>query len=102
MILTDANKNSWERRWFVLKRYFLFSDHRSKTFANTVSRPYLNVYAHSDVNEETAVIGLTGVNVECNPEMEALLGVCSTIRAADPMRETARVAISTMEPMTCK
>ncbi|EJD00829.1 kinesin-like protein [Fomitiporia mediterranea MF3/22] len=56
MILTDANENKWERRWFVLKR------------------PYLIVYAHSDENEETAVIGLTGVNIEYNPEMEALLG----------------------------
>ncbi|KAH8115798.1 kinesin-like protein [Phellopilus nigrolimitatus] len=56
MILTDATENTWERRWFVLKR------------------PYLNVYAHSDENEETAVIGLSGVNIEYNPEMEALLG----------------------------
>lgn len=39
------------------------------------SRPYLNVYAHSDENEETAVIGLTGVNIEYNPAMESLLGV---------------------------
>ena len=47
-------------------------------------RPYLNVYAHSDENEEVAVIGLTGVNVECNPEMEALLGVscCPSVKAA--------------------
>ncbi|KAL5530751.1 hypothetical protein ACEPAF_7009 [Sanghuangporus sanghuang] len=56
MILTDATENKWERRWFVLKR------------------PYLHVYAHSDENEETAVIGLSGVNIEYNPEMEALLG----------------------------
>ncbi|THH02632.1 hypothetical protein EW145_g6722 [Phellinidium pouzarii] len=55
-ILTDATENTWERRWFVLKR------------------PYLIVYAHSDENEETAVIGLNGVNVEYNPEMETLLG----------------------------
>ncbi|KAI5122123.1 hypothetical protein M0805_000771 [Coniferiporia weirii] len=56
MILTDAGENTWERRWFVLKR------------------PYLNIYAHSDENEETAVVGLSGVNIECNPEMESLLG----------------------------
>ena len=40
-----------------------------------VNRPYLHVYAHSDEKEETAVIGLNGVNIEFNPEMEALLGV---------------------------
>ena len=33
------------------------------------------MYAHSDEKEETAVIGLNGVNIEFNPEMEALLGV---------------------------
>lgn len=38
-------------------------------------RPYLHVYSHSDEKEETAVIGLNGVNIEFNPEMEALLGV---------------------------
>lgn len=56
----------------------LFPDHCPGSWPDAVSyRPYLNVYAHSDENEETAVIGLTGVNVECNPEMEALLGVSS-------------------------
>ena len=40
-----------------------------------MNRPYLHVYAHSDEKEETAVIGLNGVNIEFNPEMEALLGV---------------------------
>lgn len=46
-------------------------------------RPYLHVYAHSNEVEETAVINLSGVNIERNPEMEALLGVgCSTLRSA--------------------
>ncbi len=33
------------------------------------------MYAHSNEIEEIGVISLTGVNVESNPEMEALLGV---------------------------
>lgn len=39
------------------------------------SRPYLHMYAHSNELEETAVVNLNGVNIERNPEMEALLGV---------------------------
>jgi hypothetical protein len=38
-------------------------------------RPYLHVYKHSNEIEEVTVIGLEGVNVESNPEMESLLGV---------------------------
>src|SRR6266566_6719952 len=38
-------------------------------------RPYLHVYKHSNEIEEVTVIGLDGVNVESNPEMESLLGV---------------------------
>jgi hypothetical protein len=38
-------------------------------------RPYLHVYKHSNEIEEVTVIGLDGVNVESNPEMETLLGV---------------------------
>ncbi|KDQ65088.1 hypothetical protein JAAARDRAFT_146452 [Jaapia argillacea MUCL 33604] len=56
MLLTDANENIWEKRWFVLRR------------------PYLHIYAHSNELEELAVVSLTGVNVENNPDMEALLG----------------------------
>ena len=33
------------------------------------------MYAHSNEIEEIGVISLTGVNIESNPEMEALLGV---------------------------
>ncbi|KAH9938671.1 uncharacterized protein B0H18DRAFT_1081243 [Fomitopsis serialis] len=56
LIMIDANENVWERRWFVLRR------------------PYLHVYAHSNETEEVNVIHLDGVNIEVNPEMEALLG----------------------------
>ncbi|KAH9853391.1 kinesin-domain-containing protein [Lenzites betulinus] len=56
MVMTNANENIWERRWFVLRR------------------PYLHVYASSNEVEETGVISLNGVNIESNPEMEALLG----------------------------
>ncbi|KAF8495218.1 kinesin-like protein [Russula emetica] len=55
-ILVDATQDIWERRWFVLRR------------------PYLHVYKHSNEIEEVTVIGLDGVNVESNPEMESLLG----------------------------
>lgn len=41
----------------------------------TACRPYLHIYAHSDEVEEVGVINLNGVNIESNPEMEALLGV---------------------------
>ncbi|KAH9894077.1 kinesin-domain-containing protein [Cubamyces lactineus] len=56
MVMTDANENTWERRWFVLRR------------------PYLHMYAHSNEVEEIGVISLNGVNIESNPDMEALLG----------------------------
>ncbi|KAI0786506.1 kinesin-domain-containing protein [Abortiporus biennis] len=56
LIMTDANENIWEKRWFVLRR------------------PYLHMYAHSNETEELAVINLNGVNIERNPDMEALLG----------------------------
>ena len=72
-ILTNANENTWEKRWFVLKRY---DYHYSLCFVTKCKySPYLYVYAHSDEKEETAVIGLNGVNIEYNSEMEALLGV---------------------------
>ena len=42
---------------------------------DATQRPYLHVYAHSNETEEVNVIHLDGVNIEVNPEMEALLGV---------------------------
>ncbi|OBZ71837.1 hypothetical protein A0H81_08107 [Grifola frondosa] len=56
MLMVDANLNTWERRWFVLRR------------------PYLHMYTHSNEVEEIGIISLNGVNIESNPEMEALLG----------------------------
>jgi kinesin family protein 1 len=56
MLLTDANTNQWQKRWFVLRR------------------PYLHLYAHSNEVEEVQVISLTGVKIEQNPDMEALFG----------------------------
>ena len=47
---------------------------RSGLFSHR-DRPYLHVYKHSNEIEEVTVIGLDGVNVESNPEMESLLGV---------------------------
>ncbi|KIY45170.1 kinesin-domain-containing protein [Fistulina hepatica ATCC 64428] len=56
LILTDAGYGTWERRWFVLRR------------------PYLYIYAHSNELEEMGVVSLTGVNVESDPLKEVLLG----------------------------
>ncbi|KAI0069239.1 kinesin-domain-containing protein [Artomyces pyxidatus] len=56
MILIDATQDTWERRYFVLRR------------------PYLHMYKHSNELEEIGVISLDAANVESNPEMETLLG----------------------------
>ncbi|KAJ3754572.1 kinesin-like protein [Lentinula raphanica] len=55
-ILTNAGENTWEKRWFVLKR------------------PYLHMYTQSNEVEEIGIVALTGVNVESDPLKEALLG----------------------------
>ena len=75
--MTDATENVWERRWFVLRRYVTREAVSSLKAHNhrRERRPYLHMYAHSNEIEEIGVISLTGVNVERNPEMEALLGV---------------------------
>ncbi|KAH7912466.1 hypothetical protein BJ138DRAFT_1004364 [Hygrophoropsis aurantiaca] len=56
MILTDAGRDIWEKRWFVLRR------------------PYLHVYTQSNELEEVGVISLHGVNIESDPNKEMLLG----------------------------
>lgn len=56
MTLTNPQNNVWEKRWFVLKR------------------PYLHLYTNSSETDDLGVISLTGVNVECDPQKEALLG----------------------------
>ena len=47
----------------------------SKMTYVTFSRPYLHMYKHSNEQEEIGIISLDGVNVESNPDTEALLGV---------------------------
>ncbi|KAG6873983.1 hypothetical protein C0995_007939 [Termitomyces sp. Mi166 len=56
MILIDASKDIWERRWFVLRR------------------PYLHIYTHSNELEETGIVSLSGINIESDPHKEFLLG----------------------------
>ncbi|KAG5732272.1 Kinesin-like protein [Termitomyces sp. T112] len=56
MILTDASRDIWERRWFVLRR------------------PHLHIYKHSNELEEIGIVSLSGVNVESDPHKEFLLG----------------------------
>ena len=78
MVMTDANENIWERRWFVLRRCVRSLHCINVLLAHVgwcLRRPYLHMFAHSNEVEEIGVISLTGVNVESNPEMEALLGV---------------------------
>ncbi len=41
------------------------------------------MYSHSNETEELAVVNLNGVNIESNPEMEALLGVSVLLRRHD-------------------
>lgn len=87
MIMVDANENVWERRWFVLRRCVdegLFLRCAVEIADGIRCRPYLHMYAHSNEVEETGVINLNGVNIERNPEMEALLGV----RTLPPRIET--------------
>ncbi|EJU06137.1 kinesin-like protein [Dacryopinax primogenitus] len=53
-MLIDPAGNSWKRRWFVLRR------------------PYLYIYAHSNELEELSVIALNGVNVEHSSQLAVL------------------------------
>lgn len=53
----------------------LSHDIQEKRLTDDIRRPYLHMYKHSNEIEEVAVVNLNGVNIESNPEMEALLGV---------------------------
>ena len=86
-ILSDASQNTWEKRWFVLKRSASFEIFR-RTVANyrDFIRPYLHMYLHSNEIEEIGVISLDGVNVECDPQKEMLLGVrCTVVPNTSPL-----------------
>ncbi|KAG5643581.1 hypothetical protein DXG03_000634 [Asterophora parasitica] len=89
MILTDASQNTWERRWFVLRR------------------PYLHIYARSNEIEETGIVSLSGVNVESDPHKESLLGkpFCFTLFTASnshalaaPSAKELQAWISKLDP----
>ncbi|KAG6375014.1 hypothetical protein JVT61DRAFT_3793 [Boletus reticuloceps] len=56
LILTDASKDTWDKRWFVLRR------------------PYLHMYTSSDELEEVGIVSLNGMNIECDTNKEALFG----------------------------
>lgn len=75
MLLTDASQNTWEKRWFVLRRSVYI--HPCCGMTLTDIRPYLHIYSSSNELEEVGIASLTGVNVESNPEMETILGVRS-------------------------
>lgn len=76
MILTDASQNTWEKRWFVLRRWFYSILFRGGYgLIRNSFRPYLHMYLHSNELEELGVISLDGVNVESDPQKEILLGV---------------------------
>ncbi len=77
MILTDAGQNTWERRWFVLKRSGVIceSSKHGTDVCYGCDRPYLHMYSRSNELEEVGVVSLTGTNVESDPQKEMLLGV---------------------------
>ena len=50
MLMTDANENTWERRWFVLRRCVPagIASWRFLLKQAFFPRPYLHMYAHSN------------------------------------------------------
>jgi hypothetical protein len=66
------------------------------------SRPYLHMYTHSNELEEVGIASLTGVNIESNPEMEALLGVSRSFvippSAADVVDRTETLLLHSLHP----
>jgi kinesin family protein 1 len=78
MILTDANKNTWERRWFSLRRSVTAAQNPSTLLNDqTINRPHLYIYSHSNELDEIGVINLNDrrVTVEHAPEMDILFDV---------------------------
>lgn len=98
-MLVDATENVWERRWFVLRRYGFNTSSCLELLTHIERasyRPYLHMYKHSDELEEVAVVQLSGVNVERNPEMEALLGVRSPLYCAIVPTLTSQLSVETV------
>jgi len=78
MILTDANKNTWERRWFSLRRSVNTAlDPSTLLNDQTINRPHLYIYSHSNELDELGVINLNdrSVKVEHTAEMDTLFDV---------------------------
>ncbi|KAI6151632.1 hypothetical protein BKA82DRAFT_1001661 [Pisolithus tinctorius] len=86
MILTDASQDTWQRRWFVLRR------------------PYLHMYTNSKEVEEVGVISLHGMNIECDSNKEALLGkpFCFTLFTAANSHAFAAPSLKELQSWTSK
>ncbi|KAL4075575.1 hypothetical protein J3A83DRAFT_4356841 [Scleroderma citrinum] len=86
MILTDANQDIWERRWFVLRR------------------PYLHIYTNSKEVDEVGIISLHGTNIECDSNKEALLGkpFCFTLFTAANSHAFAAPSLKELQSWTSK
>ena len=52
------------------------------------------MFSHSNEVEEVAVVNLSGVNLEVNPEMEALLGVRVDASCSRPMPFSDSIKLS--------
>ncbi|KAI6168912.1 hypothetical protein EDD17DRAFT_1523588 [Pisolithus thermaeus] len=86
MILTDASQDTWQRRWFVLRR------------------PYLHMYTDSKEVEEVGLISLHGMNIECDSNKEALLGkpFCFTLFTAANSHAFAASSLKELQSWTSK
>ncbi|KAH0839542.1 hypothetical protein J3R83DRAFT_428 [Lanmaoa asiatica] len=85
-ILTDASHDTWGKRWFVLRR------------------PYLHMYTGSSELEEVGIISLSGMNIECDPNKEALLGkqFCFTLFTAANSHVLAAPSLKELQSWTSK
>ncbi|KIJ70625.1 hypothetical protein HYDPIDRAFT_172396 [Hydnomerulius pinastri MD-312] len=86
LILIDASQDIWEKRWFVLRR------------------PYLHIYTNSSELEEVGIISLQGMNIECDPSKEALLGkqFCFTLFTAANSHVLAAPSLKELQSWTSK
>ncbi|KIJ19791.1 hypothetical protein PAXINDRAFT_166017 [Paxillus involutus ATCC 200175] len=86
LILTNASQDSWDNRWFVLRR------------------PYLHIYTSSNELEEVGIISLTGMNIECDSHKEALLGkrFCFTLFTAANSHVLAAPSLKELQSWTSK
>ncbi|KAF9242944.1 hypothetical protein BU15DRAFT_86709 [Melanogaster broomeanus] len=86
LILTNASQDTWDKRWFVLRR------------------PYLHIYTSSNELEEVGIISLHGMNIDCDSNKEALLGklFCFTLFTAANSHVLAAPSLKELQAWTSK